>query len=204
MLKIVILKNLFNSKSTSSKISTYLRVITGPMFVGKTDLLIKEINQFKSQGYKVLVLKPDVDRRFSHCYIVSHSQNRAQAAPIVVNQFIQQVQKLIAQDNYQIVVIDELHFFPPAIIPFLEQLLQKYIILLSGLNKGVANNNLEIMNQILAKADYIDRLNANCQICQGLGSQIQLIDAQQKPTKNPEFVGGAEKYRLLCRKCANF
>ena len=190
--------NEYNSKNN------YFHVITGPMFAGKTGFLIKEINNFKKLGWEVLVLKPAVDNRFAKDRIVCHSGQSEFAVSVKHQDFEQSVTNLLKKENYKVLAIDEFHFFSPQIIPFLEKLLQKYTILVSGLNKGVFNNNLEIMNQILTKADYISRLNGQCQNCQQLGTQIVRIDSQQKPSSNPEFVGGSEKYRLLCRSCSGF
>ena len=182
-----------------------LSVITGPMFVGKTDLLIEIIAEFKKKDYRVLVVKPHVDNRFSNNHIVAHSGCKNSTHCVTIPTFVQEVKDLLQKKSYQVLAIDEFHFFEPEIIPFLEDLLEKYIIVVSGLNKGVANNNLEIMNQILTKADYILRLNRKCTNCQRIGSQIRHVKGNNRFIKNvSDFVGGAEKYRLLCRSCSNF
>ena len=190
----------FNSEKKLHKCN-YLHVITGPMFAGKTDLLIKKIIAFREQKYRVLILKPDVDHRFSHKHIVSHSQQKELAVCVEVEHFQKQINSLLKENDYDILAIDEFHFFEAEVVLFLDKLLDKYTILVSGLNKGVLDNNLEAMNQILSRADYIDRLNGKCQICQGLGTKIQPVYLDKKPSKKIDFVGGAEKYRLLCRKC---
>lgn len=50
-----------------------IEVITGPMFSGKSDELIKRIKILTYANIKILVIKPLIDNRFSDCEIVSRS-----------------------------------------------------------------------------------------------------------------------------------
>ena len=50
----------------------WLEVITGCMFAGKTEELIRRINVLQFAGKKVVVFKPKIDDRYSKDQVVSH------------------------------------------------------------------------------------------------------------------------------------
>ena len=182
----------------------FLHVITGTMFAGKTKLLIEKISSFRKQNKKVLVLKPDVDNRFATNQLVSHNGLKVSAISTNERDFYHQVKQILQSSNYDVLAIDEFHFFSPKIIPFIDEFLKEYDVLLAGLNKGVCQNNLEIMNQILTKADFIDKLNGKCQKCGQIGNQVLPVNCLEvAQMRGKDFVGGQEKYILLCFFCAN-
>ncbi len=54
----------------------WLEVITGSMFSGKSEELIRRLRRAQIARQKVLIFKPLVDNRFSEDHIVSHSEMR--------------------------------------------------------------------------------------------------------------------------------
>ena len=51
-----------------------IEVITGPMFAGKSEELLRRINRLKYAKKKFLVFKPTIDNRYSETEVVSHSK----------------------------------------------------------------------------------------------------------------------------------
>ncbi|TNK86591.1 thymidine kinase, partial [Mycoplasmopsis pullorum] len=89
-----------------------LEVITGPMFAGKSEELIKRIKILQIADVKTLVFKPEFDNRFSDIEIVS--RNGAKVKAININNS-EQILEFYEKD-YKAVVIDEIHFFDENII----------------------------------------------------------------------------------------
>jgi len=54
----------------------WIEVITGSMFSGKSEELIRRIRRAQIARQKVQVFKPLVDNRYGHDHIVSHSDMR--------------------------------------------------------------------------------------------------------------------------------
>ena len=50
-----------------------LDIIIGPMFAGKSSELLRRINLLKVLNKNYLVVKPQIDNRFSENHIVSHN-----------------------------------------------------------------------------------------------------------------------------------
>src|SRR4051794_20572552 len=106
-----------------------LTVITGPMFAGKTSLLIEKYNQLKNFR-KRLVFKPSIDKRYSSINIVSHRGEEIKAISITNIEEIEQY-----KEQAEIIFIDEIHFFKPNIVPYLEELIkQNKEIIVAGLD----------------------------------------------------------------------
>ena len=58
-----------------------IEVITGPMFAGKSEELLRRINRLKYAKKKFLVFKPTIDDRYSETEVVSHSKRSSKAIP---------------------------------------------------------------------------------------------------------------------------
>ena len=51
----------------------WIEVITGCMFAGKTEELIRRINVLQFAKKKIVVFKPSIDNRYSDTKVVSHA-----------------------------------------------------------------------------------------------------------------------------------
>ena len=60
----------------------WIEVITGSMFSGKSEELIRRLRRAQIARQKVQIFKPTVDTRFSDDHIVSHSQLRIPSQPV--------------------------------------------------------------------------------------------------------------------------
>jgi thymidine kinase len=85
----------------------WIEVITGSMFSGKSEELIRRIRRAQIARQKVQVFKPLIDNRFSHDQIVSHSDMR------IASTNVRTSDEIIAQvaDDTEVVGIDEGQFF---------------------------------------------------------------------------------------------
>ncbi|HEX9680693.1 MAG TPA: thymidine kinase, partial [Anaerolineales bacterium] len=59
-----------------------VEVITGSMFSGKTDELIRRLRRAKIARQKVQVFKPSVDTRFGTAKVTSHAGTDFDATPV--------------------------------------------------------------------------------------------------------------------------
>ena len=61
----------------------WIEVICGSMFSGKTEELIRRLKRAEIARQKVQIFKPKIDNRYSELAVVSHSQLKIIATPIV-------------------------------------------------------------------------------------------------------------------------
>ena len=55
--------------------TSYLELIIGPMFSGKTTYIINKYKLYLKENKKILCIKPNIDNRFINNKIVTHNQD---------------------------------------------------------------------------------------------------------------------------------
>ena len=181
-----------------------LKGISGSMFAGKTELLLKEITRAEYAGKKVQVFKPAIDNRWGKDNQVrSHSGGEHQA--FAVSQALEIIDQL--QNDTQIVAIDEIQFFDPQIVEVVKFLLEEDIrVVFAGLSLDFRGEPFGAMPQLLALSDEIDRPTAICNqkvdghICGQEATRTQrLINGQPANYHDPIVLIGAEQeYQARC------
>ena len=172
----------------------WIEVICGSMFSGKTEELIRRLKRVKIANLKVEIFKPAIDVRYDEQKIVSHDTNAIQSTPVDSSQNI----LLLAQD-VDVVGIDEAQFFDGEIANVCEQLAQKGIrVIVAGLDMDYLGNPFGQMPNLLAKADYITKLHAICQVC----GNIANISYRKVKAGGQVLLGEKDVYEPRCRICA--
>ena len=60
----------------------WIEAISGSMFSGKTEELIRRLKRAKIAQQKVEIFKPQTDSRYDEAKIVSHDSNYIQSTPV--------------------------------------------------------------------------------------------------------------------------
>jgi thymidine kinase len=177
-----------------------LEVITGPMFSGKTEEMLRRLRREQIAGNNVLVIRPSIDRRYSEDEIISHSGYKMYASSAYD---LNELQQLLWGTDTQVFGIDEGQFFPEWLIDevWLRSASKKIIV--TGLDTNFRNEPFTIIPHLMAIADKVDKLTAVCHTCGGEATRTQrLIDGLPASRKSPEIlVGGLESYEARCRVC---
>src|SRR3954471_24722591 len=85
----------------------WIEVITGSMFSGKSEELIRRLRRAQIARQKVQIFKPALDDRFSEADIVSHSEMRIQGVKVGSSA---ELLRLVDEDT-EVIGIDEAQFF---------------------------------------------------------------------------------------------
>ena len=172
----------------------WIEVICGSMFSGKTEELIRRLKRVKIANLKVEIFKPAIDVRYAVVEIVSHDTNAINSTPVDSSQSV----LLLAQD-VDVVGIDEAQFFDAEIANVCEQLAMKGIrVIVAGLDMDYLGNPFGQMPQLLAKADYITKLHAICQVC----GNIANVSYRKVNEGGQVLLGEKDVYEPRCRICA--
>ena len=175
-----------------------IEVITGSMFCGKTDELIRRLRRATIARQKVQVFKPALDIRYSVEKVKSHAGNEFDAIPI---QFAQEILDYTESDT-TVVAIDEAQFFDDEIIQVIQQLAGREIrVLIAGLDTDFRGEPFGPMPIIMAKAENVDKLHAICMVCGESASRTQrLVNGKPARYNDPVvIVGASELYEARCR-----
>ena len=164
------------------------------MFSGKTEELIRRLKRVKIANLKVEIFKPSIDTRFDEVKIVSHDTNTIPSTPVENSHSI-----LMLAHDVDVVGIDEAQFFDEGISNVCEQLAQKGIrVIVAGLDMDYQGNPFGQMPNLLAKADYITKLHAICQVC----GNIANISYRKINEGGQVLLGEKDIYEPRCRICA--
>src|SRR5215203_978856 len=85
----------------------WIEVITGSMFSGKSEELIRRLRRAQIAKRKVQIFKPRIDNRFSEDHIISHSEMRMASENLVTSREL--LERVLA--DTEVVGIDEGQFF---------------------------------------------------------------------------------------------
>ncbi|MCD6426085.1 MAG: thymidine kinase [Anaerolineales bacterium] len=175
-----------------------LEVITGPMFCGKTDELLRRLRRAIIAKQKIQVFKPGFDVRYSSEKVTSHAGNEYNAYPV---ENITEVPTLLL-DDVTLVAIDEAQFFGKNIIDVIQALVDKGIrVIVAGLDMDFRGEPFGQMPVLLAQAEIVDKLHAICMVCGEEATRTQrLVDGNPAYYDDPIIiVGASEMYEARCR-----
>ncbi len=175
-----------------------IEVITGCMFSGKSEELIRRIKRARIAKQKVQVFKSSIDTRYDVGSIVSHSGAKVEAISI------DHPEEIIAKidDDTEVVAIDEAQFFNEKIVYVVEFLADKGLrVIVAGLDTDFRGEPFGPMPAILSRAEKVDKLTAICVVCGEEATRTQrIINGKPASYYDPVImVGASEKYEPRCR-----
>jgi thymidine kinase len=178
-----------------------LDLISGCMFSGKTQELIRRLDQARYAGFSIQAFKPALDDRYAIEAVASHRQLRFPAIAVPdVSALRDQL-----QDDSWVIGIDEAQFFGSDLVNLAEELANRgRHIIIAGLDLDFLARPFGPMPLLAAYADRLTKLQASCQF-PGCGSRQatrtqRLVDGAPAPADSPlVVVGAAATYPARCR-----
>lgn len=170
-----------------------IEVITGSMFSGKTEELIRRLRRAQYAGLKVEIFKPSLDKRYSETRVVSHDEKSILSTPVDNASAI-----LLLAGDVDVVGIDEAQFFDNSIIEVCNSLADNGIrLVIAGLDMDFMGKPFGPMPGLLAVAEYVTKVHAICMRCGNLAQY------SFRKSENAQVVLLGEKnlYEPLCRNC---
>ena len=153
----------------------WIEVISGCMFAGKTEELIRRINVLSYAKKNIIVFKPKIDNRYSDSEIVSHSG--AKVSCLVVEKAQDILKKIEADKGIRVMV--------------------------AGLDKDFRGESFGVMPELLTRAEFVTKLTAVCAKCGAPATRTQrLVNGKPAGFEDPiVMVGADESYEPRCRHC---
>ena len=188
--------NLKHAKPKTGSIT----VITGSMFSGKTEELIRLARRAMHARRKVQVFKSALDTRCDHTVIRTHDDIRFNAVPIADSASL----GALIQSDTNVVAIEEIQFLDETVVDLCDQLANRGVdVLAAGLDQDFRGLPFGFMPRLMALADNVVKLHAICKKCGAEASRTQrLIDGRPAAWGDPTIlIGAAESYEARCRHC---
>src|SRR5512139_794184 len=141
-----------------------IEVITGSMFSGKTEELIRRLRRAQFAGLKVEIFKPSVDKRYSENRVVSHDENSIVSTPVGNASSI-----LLLAGGVDVVGIDEAQFFDNSLLDVCNALADNGVrVVVAGLDLDFMGNPFGPMPALLSAAEFVTKVHAICMRCGNL------------------------------------
>ena len=179
----------------------WIEVITGVMFSGKSEELIRRVRRSLIARRRVQVFKSALDDRYHGIFHVS-SHDGTGVDAVAVRSSVEVAEQVHPQT--QVIAIDEIQFLDDGIVDVISALADRGArVIVAGIDMDFRGEPFGPMPRILAVAEAVDKLHAICITCGASATRNQrLVNGEPAPYESPVVqVGGHESYEARCRRC---
>jgi thymidine kinase len=172
-----------------------VEVITGSMFSGKTEELIRRLRRAQFAGLKTEIFKPSIDKRYSETRVVSHDDKSIISTPVDNPSAI-----LLLAGSVDVVGIDEAQFFDNSLVDICNKLADNGMrVLVAGLDMDFMGHPFGPVPALMAVAEYVTKVHAICVRCGNLAN----YSFRKSDEAQVVLLGEKDMYEPLCRQCFN-
>jgi thymidine kinase len=179
----------------------WIEVISGVMFSGKSEELIRRVRRAVIAKKQVQVFKSHLDARYAGLYSVSsHDGVAVEAEPVDA---AEQISRKL-RPNTEVVAVDEAQFLDDGIIETANTLADRGVrVILAGTDVDFRGLPFGPMPTLMCIAELVDKFQAICVVCGGPATRNQrLVNGKPALWDSPIImVGGRESYEARCRHC---
>ncbi len=181
------------SKANRDNKKGWIEVITGSMFSGKTEELLRRLKRARIANQKVDIFKPKIDIRYSNENVVSHDNNSIHSTSVDSSGNI-----LLLTGDVDVVGIDEAQFFDNGLADVCINLASQGIrVVVAGLDMDFKGIPFGPIPGLLAIAEYVTKVHAICMRCGDLAHFSHRLSDDDKTI----LLGEKQEYEPLCRSC---
>ena len=171
----------------------WIEVITGGMFSGKSEELLRRIRRAEIARQRAQIFKPAVDDRFDLKRVVSRD-NRVMDAVVVNGSAALRANLLF---GVKVLGIDEVQFFDEGVVGVCMELADAGVrVIAAGLDQDYLRRPFGPMPGLLAVAEYVSKMHAVCVRCGGPAHYTQRVAGG-----NSQIEIGDGTYEARCRVC---
>jgi thymidine kinase len=178
-----------------------IHVITGCMFSGKTDEMLRLLRRAEIAGRRAVLVRPTIDDRTDAGSVESRSGVAYRARPVEDSSAIPPI---VTRERASVVAIDEAQFFDEG-LPAVAELLaaEGRSVIVSGLDQDFLGRPFASMPTLLALADRVTKLSAICTVCGADATRTQrMVSGRPAAADDPLIVVGGlddDRYEARCR-----
>lgn len=171
----------------------WIEVITGSMFSGKTEELIRRLKRARIARQQVEIFKPRIEVRYSMEEVVSHDENVIQSTPVDSSANI-----LLLASDVEVIGIDEAQFFDDGLVDVCTRLADQGVrVIVAGLDMDYKGVPFGPMPALMSVAEYVTKVHAICLRCGDLANFTHRLSEDDQLI----VLGETDIYEPLCRNC---
>ena len=179
--------------------SSYLEVIIGPMFSGKTSKLVEIYKQCKFCNIPVLVLNHGLDKRYHDTLLSTHDKTMIECIQVnMLSEIYEEPTTNQLYNDSRVILINEGQFFSDLYDNVVKMLEDNKKIYVCGLDGDFERKKFGEILDLIPLSDKTTKITSLCNICKdgtpGIFSKRITLEKQQT-------VIGSENYMPVCRQC---
>lgn len=172
-----------------------LHIISGPMFSGKTSLLIKKIEE--SHEAK-LIINHVFDDRYGVEQICTHDRFGVKSISL---SNLRDIKSLESYSSVRHIFVDEAQFFTDLESTIHDMVnIDKKIVYVSGLTTDYLQKPFGGLVNLMCQADSISIVRGTCKRCNNKNKSLW-TGKKDKTSLKVIDIGEDDKYEALCRNC---
>ena len=187
-----------------------IEVITGPMFSGKSEELIRRLRRATHAEQNVLVVKPKIDTRTERKIASRRKKDNSEKGFEESDSFpahevgsAKELIDLVTEHEPDILAIDEAQFFQEWLLELITELLDRHessnlTMIISGLDMDAWKKPFGIMPKLMAIADEVIKLTAVCFKCKKRPANLTYKGGG---SSDKQIEVGSKIYSARCRTC---
>lgn len=190
-----------NSKENMN-CSSYLELIIGPMFSGKTSKLLEIYKQCKFCNINVVIINYHLDKRYHDTMLSSH--DKIMAPCIQANKLGDIWKSEINKQHFEeimgsnVILINEGQFFEDLYEVVVDMLKYNKKIYIGGLDGDFERKKFGKILDLIPLCDKITKLVSLCSICKN--GEPGIFSMRLTKEKEQTIIG-SDNYIPVCRKC---
>ncbi len=171
-----------------------IEIITGGMFSGKSEELVRRLRRAHIARQSLQVFKPRTDDRHPPELLVTRD-NRELAAETARDSADL---KSRLRPDVEVVGIDEAQFFDDGLVDLVTDLADRGVrVVVAGLDQDYLRRPFGPMPALMALAEFVDKMHAVCVRCGAAAHYSQRVSGGDRQVE----VGDIEAYEARCREC---
>jgi len=179
----------------------YIHLILGPMFAEKSTNLLRASRRLTIAKFKCVMIKYQGDQRYTTTsHIATHDKILSHDVAYSCHRLgeLSDLYPGLNLEEYDVICIDEVQFYPDALDFCREWRLRGKIIIACGLYADFQRRPFPGLPELIAHADQTEFLKAICHDCsQDLATTSYRLTSEIEQVS----IGGADKYHPLCQIC---
>ena len=188
---------------------SYLELIIGPMFSGKTSKLLEIYKQCIFCNIPVCIINHSIDTRYSETMLSTHDKLMA---PCLRTKELNELWTLDKNDftdhqiykmnqllkNSKVILINEGQFFPDLCEVVLDMLKENKRVYICGLDGDFERKKFGSILDLIPYCDSITKLTSLCSLCK---NGTRAIFSMRLTHEKQQTLVGSDNYIPVCRSC---
>ena len=193
----------------SRNITSFLELIIGPMYSGKTSQLVEIYNQCKFCNISVAVINHSIDTRYDEKLLTTHDQIKIPCIQTTLlrsiwdykdidTHFDKNSENHIKIRSSDVILINEGQFFEDLYIVVKDMLKYNKRVYICGLDSDFERKKFGQMLDLIPLCDKVNKITSLCSQCK---DGTTGIFSMRLTSEKQQTLVGYDNYIPVCRKC---